>query len=125
MKTLVDLVERRRSTDSDLSSISDDGYKLKIFTHSLANNICSSFLKMMGLLSKQYPSWDYMHVELFTITLLRSMTVKASPDGFIALKHSKKGIVPHIWVEAKTLDYAPSRNPKNIKTPYLKRLLKH
>lgn len=116
MKTLVDLVERRKSTESDLSSTSDEGYKLEIFTHSLANSICSSFLKIMGLHAKQYPSWDYMHIEYYTITLLRSMTGKVRPDGFIALKHNKIDIVPYIWVEAKTLEYAPTRNPKKYKS---------
>ena len=115
MKTLVDLVERRKSTESDLSSTSDEGYKLEIFTHSLANNICSSFLKIMGLHSKQYPSWDYMHIEYYTITLLRSMTGKVRPDGFIAFKQNKINIAPRIWVEAKTLEYSPTRNPNKYK----------
>jgi hypothetical protein len=106
MKTLVDLVERRKSTES---STSDEGYKLEI---SLANNICSSFLKIMGLHSKQYPSWDYMHIEYYTITLLRSMTGKARPDGFIAFKQNKINIAPRIWVEAKT---SPTRNPNKYK----------
>jgi hypothetical protein len=116
MKTLVDLVERRKSAESDLSSTSDEGYKLEIFTHSLANNICSSFLKIMGLHSKQYPSWDYMHTEYYTITLLRSMTGKVRPDGFIAFKQNKIGIVPHVWVEAKTLEYSSTRNPNKYKS---------
>lgn len=115
MKVLVDLVERRKSAESDLSSTSDEGYKLEIYTHSLANNICSSFLKGMGLHSRQYPSWDYMHIEYYTITLLRSMTGKVRPDGFIAFKRSKIGIVAHVWVEAKTLEYSPTRNPVKYK----------
>ena len=116
MKVLVDLDERRKSAESDMSSTSDEGYKLEIYTHSLANNICSSFLKGMGLHSKQYPSWDYMHIEYYTITLLRSMTGKVRPDGFIAFKRSKIDIVAHVWVEAKTLEYSPTRNLAKYKS---------
>lgn len=96
--------------------MSDEGYKLEIFTHSLANNICSSFLKIMGLYSKQYPSWDYMHAEYYTVTLLRSMTGKVRPDGLIAFKRNKANVIPYVWVEAKTLEYAPTRNPNKYKS---------
>jgi hypothetical protein len=116
MKNIIDLVERRKSTESDLSSTSDEGYKLEIFTHSLANNICTSFLKIMKLYSKHYPSWDYMHIEYFTITLLRSMTGNVRPDGVVALKRSKANVIPHIWVEAKTLEYSPTRSFNKYKS---------
>jgi hypothetical protein len=194
LNSLIELVERRRSTDSDLSSSriaessqvecnetreqkktinnfsqpllcdsglglesitqkasfsslippfesSDEGYKLEMFTQTLSNVICSSFLKMTGfhtnprtkrkglekisdqslsasslrvpLHSKaQYPSWDYTNYP-YTISLLRSMTGSVRPDGVIVYKTNKTNMISHVWIEAKTLE---TRNSTKYKS---------
>jgi hypothetical protein len=115
LNSLIELVERRRSTDSDLSSTSDEGYKLEMFTQTLSNVICSSFLKMTGFHTKQYPSWDYTNYS-YTISLLRSMTGSVRPDGVIVYKVNKTNMISHVWIEAKTLEFSPTRNSTKYKS---------
>jgi hypothetical protein len=47
MPSLIKMVERRKSNDSDISSTTGEGLKLEIYTQTLANNIYTEFLKIM------------------------------------------------------------------------------
>ena len=109
IKSLSQLVERRKSQDSDLSSTSDEGDKLEQLTQSLANTICTAFLRMTKLYDKRYPSWDYMN-NSYVITLLRTMSGNVHPDGTISYRLSKSKMTTYVWVEAKPLQYSPARN---------------
>lgn len=108
MTVLINLIDRRRSTDSDLSHTSDED-KQESLTRSLSSVICSSFLKMTRFHQKQYPSWDLIDCSYVISVLRNQFKAKVVPDGSIVYKLDKHNVIHHIWIETKTLGFAPAR----------------
>jgi hypothetical protein len=80
------LVSRRKSQETDLPSISDEGCKLDVATQSFANAVCSMFLHISGLHAKKtYPTWDYEQSS-YDVKLLIGNRRYVRPDGVIVYK---------------------------------------
>jgi hypothetical protein len=117
LNDLMTLVERRKSTDSDLSSTSDEGDKIEFETQAFARSTCRAFLDIMKLHKKDRPSWDYVDSSAKSahrqILILDSIYGNARNDGAIIHIDTNKPVSSHVWIEVKPLEYAPKPRTEN------------
>ena len=117
LNDLMTLVERRRSTDSDLSSTSDEGEKIEFETQAFARSTCRAFLDIMQLHRKDRPSWDYVDSSAKLahrqILVLDSIYGNARNDGAIIHVNADKAVSSFVWIEVKPLEYAPRPRTEN------------
>lgn len=117
LNNLMTLIERRKSTDSDISTTTDEGEKIEFQTQVLASSICRTFLNILELHKKDKPSWDYVdssaHFSHRKITILDYLYGNARNDGSIINVDKNNHVSSHIWIEVKPLEYAPRPKSEN------------
>jgi len=111
LENLATLVDRRRNKDSDLSSTSDEGDMIEFQTWIFSNSICRTFLNVLNLHQKKLPSWDYVTGTKKgahrPIKILDSIIGQVRNDGAIIHTDIDRSISSFIWIEVKSLEYAP------------------
>ncbi|KAG2182127.1 hypothetical protein INT43_007054 [Umbelopsis isabellina] len=112
---LMQLVERRKEYDLDLSSTSDEGEKLEVSSTAFASSLCKMFLEVLGLHNIYPPSWDYTAKAAYNIQILLGVTGNVRADGVIMFAESRHNRQAAVWIEVKPLMYAP-RNKNNYET---------
>ena len=117
LENLMTLVDRRRNKGSDLSSTSDEGDVIEIQTWIFSNSICRAFLNILNLHQKTLPSWDYVTTAKkgahYSIKILNSVYGQVRNDGAIVHVNANRSVSPFIWVEVKSLEYAPLPKTEN------------
>ncbi|CAO3649113.1 unnamed protein product [Cunninghamella echinulata] len=114
LNLLVNLIDRNKRTDYDISSTSDEGDNLEYETQTFASNLCKTFLSILELYKKYPPTWKFVNNSAnythHQIKILGNIMGNARNDGAIVYIGDNKQASPVIWIEVKPLEYAPRLN---------------